>query len=187
MRAIAEFLTDGGGSNIVVEATYYNGPTFMETYGSSFAGGTATSRPALIALANTAITAYATLQGYTLSEGIIWPALQDADVKSFEGTTQRNLPISVFKSATVASGVAVFNLTVDGTSTGASLFPNGVVQDSVNMLVNDATAGYQLSYAFSNSNKTVTVTANKTSFILGLIQTQAAANGAVVKLSAFGY
>lgn len=107
----------------------------------------------------------------------------------YEGTTPRVSTIPVFKSATVSGGVAVFHLTVDGLSTGASLFPTGVIQDSVGLIVSDATASYQMSYAFSNSNKTVTVTANKltTSNILTGILGQAAANGAVVKLSVFGY
>lgn len=119
---------------------------------------------------------------YTKLAGITAPV-------AYEGTTSRANPIAVFKSATVSSGVAVFNLTTDGTSGGTSLFPNGVIQDSVNVFVSDATASYQMSYAFSNSNKTLTVTANKltTANILTGLLGQAAATGAVVRLQVYGY
>lgn len=109
--------------------------------------------------------------------------------KIYEGTSLRSGAVGIFKSATVSSGVAVFNLTTDGTSTGAALFPNGVIADSISTIVNDATASYQMSWAFSNSNKTLTVTANKlsTANILTGVLGQAAANSAVVKLSIWGY
>lgn len=108
---------------------------------------------------------------------------------SYEGTTQRTNSFPIFKSATVGSGTAVFNLTADGTSGGTSLCPNGVIQDSVNTYVNDATASYQISYAFSNSNKTITLTANKltTANILSGILGQAAANSSVIKLTVWCY
>lgn len=107
----------------------------------------------------------------------------------YEGITQRANCIPVAKSVTVSSGVAVFNLTTDGTSGATSLFPNGVVQDSVGLIVNDALASYQMSYIFSNSNKTITVTANKlgTANLISGILGQVAANGAVIKLTVLGY
>lgn len=107
----------------------------------------------------------------------------------YEGATLRVNCSPIFKSATVASGVAVFNLTTDGTSGGTAIFPNGVVIDSANPIVSDSLASYQMSWAFSNSNKTVTVTANKltTSNILTGILGQAAANGSVVKMTVWGY
>lgn len=110
-------------------------------------------------------------------------------IQAYEGTTQRLNAFPIIKSATVSSNVAVFNLTSDSTSGGTALFPNGVIQDSVQVSVNDATAAYQMSWAFSNSNKTLTVTANKltTSNILTGVLGQAAANAAVVKLQIWGY
>lgn len=108
---------------------------------------------------------------------------------SYEGTTQRTNSFPIFKSATVSSGTAAFNLTNDGLSTGTTLCTNGVIQDSVNAFVSDATASYQMSYAFSNSNKTVTVTTNKlsTANILTGVLGQAAGNGSAVKLSVWCY
>lgn len=108
---------------------------------------------------------------------------------AYEGTTQRTNAFPIFKSVTVASGVGVVNFTNDGTSTGTSLCTNGIIQDSVNVTVSDATASYQMAWLFSNSNKTLTVTTNKltTSNILTGILGQAAANGAVLKVSAWCY
>lgn len=109
--------------------------------------------------------------------------------KCYEGITLRVPCLSIAKNATVASGVAVFHLTDDGTSGGAALFPNGIIQDSIDVEVNDAAASYQMSYALSNGNKTVTVTANKltTANILSGILGQAQANGSVVRLVVRGY
>lgn len=109
--------------------------------------------------------------------------------KAYEGVTLRSNAFPIFKSATVASGVAVFYLTNDNTSTGTALFPNGIIADSINVTVNDATASYQMSWALTNSNKTLTVTANKltTANILTGLLGQTAANATVVKLSVFGY
>lgn len=108
---------------------------------------------------------------------------------AYEGTTLRTGAFPIFKSATVGSGIAVFNLTADGTSGGTALCTNGVIQDSVQYVVNDATAAYQMGWAFTNSNKTLTFTSNKlsTANILTGILGQVAANGAVVKLTVWCY
>lgn len=108
--------------------------------------------------------------------------------KAYVGTTAKGNAFPAFLSATVASGVAVFQFTVDGTSTGAPLFPNEVFTDSVCPAINDASAAYQIGWAWSNGNKTLTVTVNKlglVNILSGLIG-QSAANGAVVKVTAWG-
>lgn len=109
--------------------------------------------------------------------------------KAYQGITVRNNAFPIFKSAVVSSGFAVFYLTDDGTSTGAALFPNGIITESINTFVSDATASYQMSYALTNSNKTLTVTTNKlgTANILTGILGQVAANGATVRLQVWGY
>lgn len=113
----------------------------------------------------------------------------NASIIAYEGTTARSAAFPIFKSVTVGSGVAVFYLTADGTSTGTTLFPNGVIADSVNVTVSDATASYQMAWAFTNSNKTLTVTSNKltTANILTGVLGQATANGSTVKLQIWGY
>lgn len=110
-------------------------------------------------------------------------------LKAYQGTTLRSGSFPIFKSATVSSGTAVFNLTNDATSTGTSLFPNGIINESINLLVSDATASYQMAYALTNSNKTLTVTANKlgTANILTGVLGQIQANGAVITLQIWGY
>lgn len=146
----------------------------------------ATDKAKLDSLSTTTVQANYTQASTTASDYIKnKPALGI----SYEGTTQRVNSFPIFKSATVASGVAVFNLTADGTSGGTALCTNGVIQDSVNAFVSDATASYQMSYAFTNSNKTVTVTTNKltTANILSGILGQSAANSSVVKLSVWCY
>lgn len=121
-----------------------------------------------------------TLSGYGIT---------DAGSKSYEGTTAHNNTVTYFNHATVGSGVAIFQLTTDGLSTGTSICSNGVIADSVIPNVSDATASYQMSWAFSNSNKTLTITANKltTANILTGILGQATANGSVVKISVSCY
>lgn len=97
--------------------------------------------------------------------GSSWASLQTSINQAFEGTTQRLNPILINKTAAVADGAgnAVFNITNDGTSTGTSLCPNGVMLNSPNLSVNDAAAPYQFGWTWSNSNKTLTVLVQKAS------------------------
>ncbi len=109
--------------------------------------------------------------------------------KAYQGTTLRNNVFPIFKSTTVSSGIAVFHLTNDGTSSGTALFPTSAITESINCFVSDSNASFQMSYVFSNSNKTLTVTTNKltTANILSGILGQAAGNGSIVNLQIWGY
>lgn len=150
----------------------------LATVAASGAYSDLTGKPTLATVATSG--AYADLTGK--------PSIPSSQ-QAYEGITLRSNAFPIVKSATVASGVAAFHLTADGTSGGTALFPNGVIQDSINLYVNDATAAYQMAFVFSNGNKTVTITANKltTANILSGILGQAAANGAVIKLQIWGY
>lgn len=108
--------------------------------------------------------------------------------KVYSGTALKSNPVLYCNSATVASGIAVFYLTADGTSTGTALFPNGPITTSLNCFVSDSAASYQMAGVWSNSNKTLTVTTNKlgTANILTGILGQAAGNGAVVNVQVWG-
>lgn len=89
------------------------------------------------------------------------------------------------------AGNATFYLTHDGTATGTALFPNAV--DFVKAEISDNTKGYNYSYALTNSNRTLTVTANYFApvTILGisvlLATTTAAANGISVNILVKGH
>lgn len=136
------------------------------------------------------ITDGTTNKAYTATEKTKLAGIDSAatfNTKAYNGTTAKTGYFPVVKSAAVSSGTAVFHLTSDGTSSGTALYST-VDQDSVNVLVNDATASYQYGWVFSNSNKTLTVTVNKftTANILSGILGQAAANGSVVKLTVWG-
>jgi len=103
--------------------------------------------------------------------------------KIVSGTTAKQDAFPVFKSATVASGVATFHLTNDGLSTGTALFPNGPEKNSVQAQFNDSGNIYTPSFVWSNSDKTVTVTVNKLNLLaLGL----QAGNGATCFLTVWG-
>lgn len=108
--------------------------------------------------------------------------------KLVSGTTVKAGAFPVTKSGTVGSGTIALHFTADGTSGGAALWPNGPDQDSVQVTVNDALASYQCGWAWSNTNKTLTVTANKltTSNILTGVLGQGQANAAVVKAIVWG-
>jgi hypothetical protein len=114
--------------------------------------------------------------------------IANAKPQVYFGSTLQTAPIMYTSSATVGSGVAVFQLTKNGLSGGTPIFPNGPNMDSINAFVSDATASYQMSYALSNSNKTLTITANKltTANILTGILGQSAANNAVVRVTVWG-
>ncbi len=73
-------------------------------------------------------------------------------------------------ATTTTSGVAIMYLTTDGSSTGTSTCPTNI--EHVDVFIDDASNTYGLSKAITNSNKTLTVTANVRSFssttILGI-------------------
>lgn len=126
--------------------------------------------------------------GATGATGPTGPAGSDATVKLYNGTTLKTNVFQILKSATVASGAAVFHLTDDGLSTGNALFPNEVLADSIQVCVNDINNSFRYGWALSNSNKTLTVNVN----LLGLVNILSGvlgvnpANGSVVKLSIWG-
>lgn len=168
----------------------------LATVAASGAYSDLTGKPSLAAVATSG--AYSDLSGKpslaTVATSGVYADLTSkpsipASQQAYEGTTLRSNAFPIIKSATVSSGVAAFHLTADGTAGGTALFPNGVIQDSINLYVNDSTAAYQMAFVFSNANKTVTITANKltTANILSGILGQAAANGAVIKLQVWGY
>lgn len=190
----SKFLIDtnyiGDSTHMQVCFTPFDGTNLQAEQCQNMLVSSVTDEPTYASTIKAGIASWANAHGYSgITSADVLSSFAPVLGKSFEGTTQRANSFPIFKNATVASGVAVFNLTDDGTSTGNALFPNGVITDSVNPIVSDATASYQMSWVFSNSNKTLTVTANKltTANILSGILGQTAANGAVVKLSVWGY
>lgn len=139
-------------------------------------------------LAGIATGATANANTDALSEGstnlYFTNARSQAAAKMVSGTTVKTGSYPVFKGATTTSGVATFHLTADGLSTGTALFPNGVDVNSFNFFANDSSNMYTYSFALSNGNKTVSVTAKALNLLaLGLAN---AANGTSVYLSAWG-
>lgn len=122
------------------------------------------------------------------SSSLSWVTSTPPATQAYDGITIRTNVFYIYKSVTVASGLAIYNLTNDGTSTGTTLCPNNVIQNSVNFTPNDAASPYQISWAMSNANKTLTATVNKSTAtvisLLGisLLAAPAAANGSVVTL-----
>lgn len=108
--------------------------------------------------------------------------------KVYSGTTLKSAPVFYTNSATVSSGVVVFHITDTGLSGGNALFPNGPITTSLNAFVSDSAASYQMAGAWSNSNKTLTITTNKlgTANILTGILGQVAGNGSVVNVQVWG-
>lgn len=96
-----------------------------------------------------------------------------------DGATTLTGSAVITNSATVASGVATFYLTSDATATGATLCSTGTI-DFKKAEIGDASNSYNYSYALSG--KTLTVTANQVTVILGALGVTTAANGKVVNL-----
>lgn len=195
-------ITPGGGAPTSVAWPDVTGkPGWTATFDGSYSS--LTGKPPLAAVAISG--AYADLSGVpatvtwvTLGGKPAWTGTFDGSYasltgkptigKAVVGMTAKSDAFRIYQNATVASGVAVFQLTADGTAGGAALFPNEVFTDSVIVNVNDPLASYQMGWAFTNSNKTLTVTCNKytTANILSGILGQAPANGAVVRLCVEG-
>lgn len=102
---------------------------------------------------------------------------------NFENADQIVFVKQYYMHATVASGVATFYLTSDGTSGGSAICSDHIIPDSINTYVSDASASYQTAYVINNI-KQITITVNKltTANILTGLLGQTAANGAVLRL-----
>lgn len=101
------------------------------------------------------------------------------------GVQQSNVK-EVDTSAVVSGGTAVFYLTDNGLSTGNALFTT-VFQQSLNVLVNDATNQYQFGgYTVSSDKKTLTLTINKIGLSVGILVFTSAANGVTIYLQIKG-
>lgn len=187
MKAFVQNLISGNPGYIQVGVTIYDGNNVVADANIPFSPSTLTTEASIHDAIITAVLGFATTNSLTIAATDIY--FNGITPKSNEGTTLRMGMKSYFGHATVASGVAVFQLTDDGLSTGNAIFPNGIIADSVNPTVSDATASYQMSWALSNGNKTLTVTTNKltTANILTGLLGQTAANGAVLKIGVWGY
>lgn len=193
-------LFSGGGSG-------FNMTTFMSTSASTtpYVATTTTSAPSLSAffipgwmvnkvngMATTtdwaAITNKPTFGAVATTSSYTDLTNKPTIGKAYEGTTLRTGAFPLFLSATVSSGTAVVHLTDTGLSGGNALCGT-VIQDSVSVIFNDSGSSFQQSWAWSNSNKTLTVTANKftTANILSGILGQAAANASVAKITVWCY
>lgn len=111
----------------------------------------------------------------------------------YDGSAKRTNCIPYFSSAVVASGMVQFNMTVDGTSGAASIFPNGLITGSVNVFCSDAAVPYSAGVVVSNGGRTVVATVNKagSSFLsllgLNVLTAPAAGNGTTCNIQAMGY
>ncbi len=170
-------------------------PTTLTGYGIT--DGYSTTNPASYvsaAGARSAISLTTSGSGaatYSASTGVLnIPTPTAAGPTAYTGTTAKLGSYRVYQTVTITTaGTAVFQLTADGTSTGTALFTNETFTDSVQPIVNDATASYQLGWVFSNANKTLTVTVNKLStanILTGVLGQAAAPVGTVVKLAVEG-
>lgn len=107
----------------------------------------------------TTVGGHALSSNVTLGEGDITNLTTDLNKKPAVkvGSSQPSSPIIYINAATTTSGAAVFYLTSDATSSGTALCANGV--DYMKAEISDAASSYNYSYAVTNSNKTLTVTA----------------------------
>lgn len=124
---------------------------------------------------------------YNSSTGVMnVPTPATGGTTAITGTVAKIGSYRVYQSFTITTaGTAVFQMTADGTSTGSALFPNETFTDSVQPIVNDATASYQFGWTFSNSNKTLTLTVNKlttANILTGVLGQAAAPVGTIVKV-----
>lgn len=99
------------------------------------------------------------------------------------GGTAHNSAFPIAKSATVASGNAVFHLTTNELSGGTAVCANGnVYLDSLQLRAEEGTTPHAFGTpALSNSNKTLTIPVSKIAPILGILNLNQAANGSVIK------
>lgn len=198
LQSMNPYILDAGGGDLYVRF----GQTDVSTnfYANCFKNGSFDSECGVATLTNvsksfdTRVSAVEAIfsgfsSQYVRGDGTRATLPTSTPPQAYEGTTQRTGAFPIFKSVTIASGIGAVYLTADGTSSGAALCTNGVIQDSVSVIFNDNSKSFQQSWAFTNSNKTLTITANQftSANILSGILGQAQANSAVAKITVWCY
>ena len=134
------------------------------------------------AVVKTAIETYATNQGWTLdSIGFDHP-----DSPAYVSGVKKYHTFDFLSSASVSSGVAAFNLTDDGTSSGNAVFSE-VFSDSPRFLIDDNNDVWSYSgVTVSGDKKTLFVTVRRLALSLGVLVWNNAPDGTVVQLTVKG-
>lgn len=114
-------------------------------------------------------------------------SLDVSQVSIYNSSTLLTAPKVVIRSGQTSGGggLAVFQLTTDGTSSGTAIFNNIY---GINVDINASDSAYGYSWATTNANRTLTVTVVKPGTLLGLglIPYVAAANGVSISARVFG-
>lgn len=95
----------------------------------------------------------------------------------------RASPINYIGTATVSSGSVVIQLTDTGLSTGGALFANGI--DTVNAWINGVNASFIP--VLTNGNKTLTISEDAITSVLGILSLTAPSNGVTVDVDIKGW
>lgn len=206
-RAVVKFLDQWNFDNYTGYVSYatYNGTDPSEQPSIQFTFDADDTTADLKTKVEAAIVGYST---QVATGQVIWPGVIQPDWNAssgpavilnkptilstsyrHNGSVQTSAKLLSF-SGTTTGGTMAVHLTTDGTS-GASAVCTGAPQH-VNVIANDPSNTFGLGWALSNSNKTLTVTANVRSFsattilgipVLGSSSLAAAPNGTPVNVS----
>lgn len=167
----------------VVEGLQTRAPVNHEHPISEITNLTAAINAMVDALANKAALAH----GHDMADTVGLTAAIATIGKAIMNTTTFSAAFPVVKSATVAGGNAVFQLTDDNLANGAALFPNGVALDSLMLRAEEGTTPHAFGTpALSNGGKTLTVPVSKIAPVLGILNLNQNANGSVVRAIIWG-
>lgn len=132
-HAVVDSFVSNTPGTLYAVAHFMDGSTEDAIYGISFPIGGNLDEQSLVNAAATAINTYASGQGYTLSNGIVWPFMTHDQVTALIGSanvhTATTNPVSmVLATSTSALGVQV------STTTGSWVAVNGSVTTTASIL-----------------------------------------------------
>lgn len=90
-RAVVHGFGEGAPGHIQAGTHFMDGSTESQLYYIDMVIGTSTTEQQLLDKANASITSFATTQGYTLTNGIIWPFLSPNQVNSLIASATSSL------------------------------------------------------------------------------------------------
>jgi hypothetical protein len=148
-------------SNITLTPSEIGSPS-----GSGTSTGTNTGDQNLSAYALAAsLSAVATTGNYTDLSG-----KPTSLTPLWNGTTEVQAIEYTNSGTTNSSGQVVFELTTNGASNGTAIFPTGPIDSTTSVKINSVANAYAEEWAWSNSNKTLTVTVYQLStVVLGIM------------------
>lgn len=136
-HAVVDSFVSNTPGNLYAVAHFMDGSTEVSTYGITFPIGSGVDEQSLVNNGTSAINSYASGQGYTLSNGIVWPFMTHDQVTALIGVANVHTATTNSLSMSLATTSSSLGTQVS-TTTGSWVAVNGSVTTTASILGSSA-------------------------------------------------